>query len=102
MQLSLDRVIDIGAAEGYYAVGFACRRPDTSIIAFEMEPDGQKACAEMARRNGLGHRVTVLGECNPPALARTIAEGISLIVCDCEGAEDAILVPAKVPALSNA
>src|SRR5437016_6027102 len=28
-------LIDVGAAEGYYAVGFAMRLPDSRIIAFE-------------------------------------------------------------------
>ncbi|MEI9962769.1 MAG: hypothetical protein WDM76_17125 [Limisphaerales bacterium] len=41
-------IVDVGAAEGYYAIGLARRNPQAHIVAFEMEPHGQSALREMA------------------------------------------------------
>jgi FkbM family methyltransferase len=46
-------IIDIGAAEGYYAVGMALRVPGARVIAFEMEENGRTALREMAGLNGV-------------------------------------------------
>jgi len=39
-----DQVINIGAAEGYYAVGLAMRMPRTRIIAFETSSRSRRLC----------------------------------------------------------
>ena len=36
-------IVDLGAAEGYYAVGLAMRLKSAQVIAFEMEHSGQAA-----------------------------------------------------------
>jgi FkbM family methyltransferase len=46
-------IVDIGAAEGYYAVGLARRNPNARVIAFEMEEKGREALREMAGLNGV-------------------------------------------------
>jgi hypothetical protein len=99
--LAVDRVIDIGAAEGYYAAGFALRRPDVPVIAFEMDAAARAMAEELVRRNGLGRRVTVRGECFPADLAELTRDGVSLVVSDCEGAEARLLDPAAVPGLAR-
>src|SRR5262245_40199813 len=50
-------VIDIGAAEGYYAVGLAMRLPFTRVIAFEESESGQRALWDSVALNGLESRV---------------------------------------------
>ena len=39
-------VLNIGCAEGYYAVGMAARMPDTRVDAFDIDPAAQRACGE--------------------------------------------------------
>jgi hypothetical protein len=99
---TVDRVVDIGSAEGYYAVGFAYRRPSIPVIAFEMDADARRACQELARLNDLTDAVDLRAACDSAALAEAIGDLISLVMCDCEGAEAEIMDPVKVPALQTA
>ena len=94
-------VIDIGCAEGYYANGLAMRLPSTHVYAFDIDPEAQALCKEMARLNGVEERVTVLGKCQPSDL-KALMTGHSLIVCDCEGYESELLQPALVPPMVQA
>jgi len=43
-----DTIVDIGAAEGYYAVGFARACPKAKVIAFEGEEDARRVLSELA------------------------------------------------------
>src|ERR1041385_2176536 len=56
-------IVDIGAAEGYYAVGLALRNPAARIIAFEQNPQGQVALCKMAILNGVADRLQIHGRC---------------------------------------
>ncbi len=95
------RIIDIGCAEGYYAVGLARALPDTTIHAHDTDPRAQTRCAELAARNGVADRVQVGSALDHAALDALIAPG-SVIICDIEGAEDGLLDPSAVPALKEA
>ena len=96
-------VIDVGAAEGYYAVGLARRLPAAAIVAFEMEPRGQTALHEMSTLNGVADRVDVRAKCEPADLTAAIGSEISVVVvCDVEGYEEKLLDPVAIPALKRA
>jgi hypothetical protein len=86
------QVINIGCAEGYYAVGLALGLPDIPVFAFDIEAANREFCREMATINGVENRVFIRGECNSAELAN-IARENSLIVCDCEGCELELLHP---------
>jgi hypothetical protein len=95
-------VVDLGAAEGYYAIGMARRLPLAQVIAFEMDGEGQNALREMARLNGVDRRVTVLGRCEPHDLDSVLEnESEAIIICDVEGYEEKLLDPALVSALQR-
>jgi hypothetical protein len=95
-------VVDVGAAEGYYAVGLARRLPEAKVIAFEMEANGQKALHEMAKLNNVTSRLDVRGRCEPSDLAAALGtERHAVVVCDVEGYEEKLLDPSAVPALRN-
>ena len=93
------KVINIGCAEGYYAVGLARRMPSTSVFAFDSEPLARRLCEEMARANGVSERVHVRGECTVETL-RTLVSDRNLVVCDCEGCERDLLDPGLLPGLA--
>jgi predicted O-methyltransferase YrrM len=96
-------IVDLGAAEGYYAIGLARRNPQARIVAFEMEPDGQSALAEMAALNGVSGRLEIRGKCELLDLALTLGnEPRPFVVCDVEGYEERLLAPEAVPALNHA
>lgn len=100
---SYDRVVDIGAAEGYYAVGLALRMPELIVHAFEMDAEGRALLAEMAELNGVRSRVRTYGKCEASDLRRVL-QGSSrpLVVCDVEGYETVLMDMAAIPELRNA
>jgi hypothetical protein len=94
-------IVNVGAAEGYYAVGLAQRLPEAKVVAFEANPDGRRLLAEMTRANGVADRVEVRGFCHIEDLRALPLGPGTLVVSDCEGGEYALLDPAAVPALAQ-
>jgi hypothetical protein len=87
-----DVVINVGCAEGYYAIGLARRLPRAHVYAFDISEDAQRACRIAAEENQVSDRVEVRGLCDAEQLAALCPEGVrALIVLDCEGAELALL-----------
>lgn len=91
-------VLNIGCAEGYYAVGMARRMPETRMLAFDTDPNARRVCAELAEKNGVSDRVTVGPLFRLEDFARH-AGGPVLVLCDIEGGEKALLDPGAAPAL---
>jgi hypothetical protein len=97
------RVIDIGAAEGYYAVGLALRLADAEVLAFEAHEVGRRLIRDLAAENRVSDRCEVHGVCTSELLGDVLQDGmLNLVICDVEGAEFSILDPYKVPALRRA
>jgi len=82
---SYSDVIDIGCAEGYYAVGFA-QKLGTAIWAFDTSEKARLACAKMAKTNGVESLVQIGGTCAPEDLEKFSGKRC-LVICDCEGYE---------------
>jgi hypothetical protein len=80
-------IVDIGCAEGYYAVGLAMRLPKARVQAFDTDPRGQALCREMAELNGVTDRVVVKGFLSAENLKAMRFGGTALIISDCEGYE---------------
>jgi hypothetical protein len=96
-------IVDIGAAEGYYAIGLARRNPQALIVAFEMESRGQSALREMAGLNNVADRVEIRGKCEALDLVAALGDTPApVVVCDVEGYEEKLLDPQAVPALRRA
>lgn len=92
------KIINVGCAEGYYAVGLALKVPETRVFAFDIDPRARQLCEKMAKRNGVSERVEVRGECNCEGLDALLDER-SLVIFDCEGCELGLLDPGRVPNL---
>ncbi len=96
------RVVNVGAGEGYYAVGLARRLPRCQIHAFEASEHGRVLLAQVAARNRVESRIRISGLCTPADLVANLSiSGGDWLVMDVEGAEDILLDPVLVPALSN-
>jgi hypothetical protein len=94
-------VVNIGSAEGYYAVGLARALPGARVHAFEADAGRRALCGELARANAVEDRVVLHGTCTAADLAR-LGEAADLVVCDCEGGETEVLRPDLVPWLREA
>jgi hypothetical protein len=95
------QVLDIGCAEGYYAVGLARRMPGSIVHARDSDPRARALCAELATANGVAARVRIGPEITHADLA-LCATAPTFVLCDIEGAESALLDPAQAPALAEA
>ena len=92
------RILNIGCAEGYYAVGLALRDRICEIFAFDIDPICRAQTRRLADLNQVADRIHVRGECKHDQLSDVI-KGNTLILSDIEGDEVILLDPAKVPAL---
>jgi hypothetical protein len=97
-----EMIIDVGAAEGYYAVGLARRLPHAKIVAFERMESGRALLSEMATANGVVDRLVVRGECGVLDLKECLGSAERpLLICDVEGYEAVLLDPSVVSRLEN-
>ena len=93
-------ILDIGCAEGYYAVGLARLAPRAEIFAHDTADAALDACRRMAEMNGVADRVHTGGLFQPADFER-FAGRRSLVIVDIEGAEDDLLRPDLAPALAG-
>ena len=83
-------IIDVGCAEGYYAVGFAMRLPQATVHAYDTYEGARQLCADSARLNGVADRVMVGSLFAAEELRSIPIRQRGLIVCDCDGGENEI------------
>jgi hypothetical protein len=95
-------VINIGCAEGYYAIGLARKLPNAYVYAFDTDSKARAACLSAARQNGVSERIDVRAECRSEELI-TLASGRRrvFVICDCEGAEYELFNIHTIESLSN-
>jgi len=92
-------VVDVGSAEGYYAVGFARRLPQAHVIAFDSDPEAQRLARVCAAANDVRTRFDQRGLATTERLAELDIDENVLLFVDCEGAEDELLDPDRLPQL---
>ena len=95
-------IINVGAGDGWYAVGLALRCPDTRVIAFEADSWDARALADNARENEVTERIEIRGTGSAEDLAAMDPPEGVVVISDCEGDEMDLLDPARVPWLARA
>lgn len=93
-----ETILNIGCAEGYYAVGMARNMPQTVVHAFDLDGAARVKCEELAAKNTVQDRVVVGGEFLQSDFARYANQSV-LLMCDIEGAELQLLRPNESPVL---
>jgi hypothetical protein len=84
-------IIDIGCAEGYYAVGLARMFPEAMVFAYDSDAGARSNCLELARNNSVLDRMKI--ESFAILKSLEFLRGIkSLLILDCEGCEASILL----------
>ena len=99
IQLDPKYVLNIGCAEGFYAIGLAIRLRDAQVFAADADPKALSATVNNAELNGVSDRVNPVGIVRPGQLSRYLQADASLLVMDCEGGEFSLLDPANDPIL---
>ena len=91
-------IIDLGCAEGYYAVGLALKIPSAKVFAFDTDFISRRQLSRLARLNHVEKRVQPGSYCSHADLEAIASPG-SLVVCDIEGFEQQLLDPANAASL---
>jgi hypothetical protein len=88
---SYGAIVDIGAADGYYAVGAARLFNETPVFAFDTNEQSHKIIEENAELNGVSNQIICGNLCSGSTL-REMAQRWShlLIIADCEGGESEV------------
>lgn len=94
-------IVDVGCAEGYYAVGMALRLPDARVFAYDVNEKARSQCAKMARLNGVDDRLTIAAHCGPQELLGLGLGHRALVISDCEGYEKELFTAEVVAALAT-
>jgi hypothetical protein len=88
-QEPFDTFLDIGAADGYYAVGLLYSKMAKKSICFEISEDGQRAIKENWMINKNPGELEIFGEANEQSIASIAASlpAKTLVLVDIEGLE---------------
>ena len=96
-------IVDVGAAEGYYAVGSLLWNRECSVIAYEGNHNYHESIRYLAKANNVDSRLDLRGLCDEESL-RDLASKLekAFLIVDVEGYEKVLLNPDTVPALKTA
>ncbi len=94
-------ILDIGCAEGYYAVGLARMFDNAIINAYDINYEARELCRKMADVNQVGDRVMIHSNCTSEVLENFNFKGRGLIICDCEGFEKELFNNENIDHLRN-
>jgi hypothetical protein len=95
-----DAFVDIGCANGFYAVGFAMISKRCDVIAYDIDQNARHTTALNAELNGVSDRVFVKAEAEVSELGKTISGyGSVFLLVDIEGSEIDLIDPSKCPEL---
>ena len=97
-----DAFIDIGCANGFYAVGFAMISKDCDVIAYDINADARRMTELNALMNGVASRVLIKNAATHLELGdRILQRRKTFLLVDIEGAELDLIDPQKCPPLSQ-
>ncbi|MEM1122079.1 MAG: hypothetical protein AAGJ18_16660 [Bacteroidota bacterium] len=96
-----DKIVNVGCAEGYYAVGLARMFPAAKVYAYDLAERARVLCREMGQINGVGDRLQIFSKCTDNTLKKLDFGKRSLIVCDCEGFEMELFKEAVMENIAN-
>jgi hypothetical protein len=95
-----DTVVNIGAAQGYYAVGLALRMPRIQVFAYDTDAAAREGCRQVAAINKVADRIEI-GDVFQPVYFSRFEGGKTAVICDIEGDERSLIDPTVSPALAK-
>jgi precorrin-6B methylase 2 len=93
-------IVDVGCAEGYYAVGLAMRITAAKVFAYDTNQEAIHLCRAMAQMNNVSERLVTGSFCDADTLQSIPYTRKALIISDCEGYEKELFIEEIVPLLS--
>lgn len=95
--------IDVGAADGYFAIGMLTAGLARKSICFEISSEAHDVIRDNAAMNGVGDSVEIYGKADPQILIDIIknSSGDKLILVDIEGAEYELMTPELIDQMAE-
>ena len=94
-------IIDVGCAEGYYAIGMAIKNPNARIFAYDIDSEAIIAAKKMAEINSVSSQLTFNSIFTSETLSDFSFTGKGLVLSDCEGFEIELFTQQSVKNLKN-
>lgn len=94
-------LIDVGCAEGYYAVGFALKNTNIQVHAYDTDNQARLLCEKMAKLNGVDKKISIKDKLDEEGLSNFKFNGKCLIICDAEGFEIELFTKTSIQNLKN-
>lgn len=102
LRIAHESIVDVGAAEGFYAVGLAkFGSGGCPIHAFDLNLRARDLCRSLAELNGVSDRVEVGGACHATRLGELLDAKRGFVISDCEGFESQLFTTFNVTQLSR-
>lgn len=97
------KILDVGCAEGYYAVGFAKLFPQSQILAYDIDSQAREKTLILANANGIeaSEKFMIKEACSPEELVTLNPSSKHLIFSDCEGYEKDLFSTEVINHLKN-
>lgn len=83
--------VNVGCAEGYYAVGMAYYKPGLMVKAFDISERARTLCKQLAIYNKVEKQIMIGGSFSVEKLNDMNKYTRALFIADCEGCEAAII-----------
>lgn len=94
--------LDIGSADGFFAVGMLRTGSYDKAVCFEISQKGRDVTAENARKNGVHSQIEILGQADAGEIAAMATQGThTVILCDIEGGEFSLFDDALLASLAG-
>lgn len=97
-----DLLVNVGAADGFYAVGCLASGVAKRCLAFESDPLAQESLRATAVANSVLNRLEILGAAGEQDLLRITLEPDTIILVDIEGQEFDVLTKTALEHLRTA
>lgn len=99
----VDVVLDVGSAEGYYAIGLTRFLKPRATHCFDVDPAAHPTMQRLAKLNAVDGTIVTHRLCEPKSFEELLAPARKpLVVMDCEGCEYDLLDPDNAPMLRRA
>ena len=102
--INADVFVDIGAADGYFAIGAVFSGLFEKSICFEISSDGRESITINARENNVLDKIEIIGEATTDSLLDMMVNNDPkrlFLLCDIEGGEFDLFTPEILESLSE-
>jgi hypothetical protein len=94
-------VVDVGCAEGFYAVGLARLLPRVRVFTFDVDFISRRQLKKLSTLNRVADQIQIAGWCSHQEIERLAGGGDALLIVDIEGHEMVLLDPVACPSLAT-